>query len=566
MGERKKPNRGTDGGILRRIGLMLVCLAILPLPGWLRPGVDLQEAHGAPAWMGLYQRDGGAQNQAAASTELLFVGDVMLGRGVLESNQPFKHVSRLLTLSDLTIGNFEGSLADHTGSEANRSTDDSESPIRLIAPRSAVQQLKSAGFDLVSLGNNHSLDGGPAGLAETASVLRRAGIGVVGAGQGEAVALLPEIRNVNGVRIAFFGIDAVRQTSDPAVAVGKLDWQPARWKPERIPAAIQKARAASDVVVVLVHWGDEYENRASPSQIDAGRLLIEAGADLVIGSHPHVIQPTEIVEVDQGGGKRRGFVAYSLGNFVFDQNDPRTKPGLALKVRLDRQGVAEVEALVFDAGTAPRLPLGAPDPNILRRIKPKPAQVMYRCGGAGCEEVETGPAGDAPRFASGKIDLTGDGVAETVILRDSRITIYEGQNQVWESPPEWQVMDAALGDPNGDGRAEVALALLKPDAQGELKSHPFLIGYRGGIYRQVWGGSAVHFPILELDLLDVDQEGIPELVVLEQRAGDQTALTLWRWQGWVFSQVWSSREARLHNLETMYDHAGIPLIRVERDW
>ncbi|MCC6958002.1 MAG: hypothetical protein IT316_14475, partial [Anaerolineales bacterium] len=56
MGERKKPNRGSDGGILRRIGLMLVCLTILPLPGWLRPGVDLQEAHGAPAWMGLYQR------------------------------------------------------------------------------------------------------------------------------------------------------------------------------------------------------------------------------------------------------------------------------------------------------------------------------------------------------------------------------------------------------------------------------------------------------------------------------------------------------------------------------
>jgi len=549
MGERKKPNRGSDGGILRRIGLMLVCLTILPLPGWLRPGVDLQEAHGAPAWMGLYQRDGGAQNQAAASTELLFVGDVMLGRGVLDANQPFKHLSRLLTLPDLTIGNFEGSLADHTGSGASRSTHDAESPIRLIAPRSAVQQLKSAGFDL-----------------ETVSVLRRAGIGVVGAGQGEAVALLPEIRNVNGVRIAFFGIDAVRQASDPAAAVGKLDWQPARWKPERITAAIQEARAASDAVVVLVHWGDEYENRASPSQIDAGRLLIEAGADLVIGSHPHVIQPTEIVEVDQGGGKRRGFVAYSLGNFVFDQNDPRTKPGLALKVRLDRQGVAGVEALVVEIGTSPRLPLGAPDSNILRRIKPKPAQVMYRCGGTGCEEVETGPAGDARRFASGKIDLTGGGVAETVVLKGSRITIYEGQNLVWESPPEWRVMDAALGDPNGDGRAEVVLALLKPDAQGELKSHPFLIGYRGGIYRQVWGGSAVHFPILELDLLDVDQDGTPELVVLEQRAGDQTALTLWRWQGWVFSQVWSSPEARLHNLETMYDHAGIPLIRVERDW
>jgi hypothetical protein len=109
--------------------------------------------------------------------------------------------------------------------------------------------------------------------------------------------------------------------------------------------------------------------------------------------------------------------------------------------------------------------------------------------------------------------------------------------ETWQSLPEWQVVDLALGDPNDDGRAELLLALWKPDAAGLARSHPFILGYRDGAYRVLWGGSAVADPILGVELAELDGDGVEELIVLEQRSAIP-AISAWRWHGWGYTLLW----------------------------
>jgi hypothetical protein len=168
-------------------------------------------------------------------------------------------------------------------------------------------------------------------------------------------------------------------------------------------------------------------------------------------------------------------------------------------------------------------------------------------------------------FRTGAIDLTGDGVVEQVRLEEQQVIFCCGGVEVWRGLPEWRVVDLALGDPNDDGRRELLLALWKPDAAGVPRSHPFIIGYREGAYRILWGGSAVADPIREVELGDVDGDGVQELIVLEEW-GDGCAVTVWRWHGWGFSLMWRSPPGRYRDLALITggaDHPPIISVAVE---
>ena len=207
------------------------------------------------------------------------------------------------------------------------------------APRSALGALVDAGIDVVSLANNHALDFGDDSLKETIELLDGAHVLHAGAGAREADAHAPGVAVVRGHKIAFLAYVKVSAEGwhlggfDTATWEAKGDHAGIAWAdPARIAKDVAFAKRDAEHVVVMVHSGFEGASYPNIWQIRAAETAIDAGATLVIGAHPHVLQ-----------GARRyknGFIAYSLGNFVFDRTDIVSA---ILKVTLDARGVKDVE-------------------------------------------------------------------------------------------------------------------------------------------------------------------------------------------------------------------------------
>jgi poly-gamma-glutamate capsule biosynthesis protein CapA/YwtB (metallophosphatase superfamily) len=523
-------------------GFLLVCglVALRPTP-FRTPGIStaLENVY----W--LYSRTGGNTSAQDPTAEILVVGDVMLGRGVIEEANPFGELRQLLASTDLTVGNFEGVISSETPVIETCEDQSGSMPYRLVAPARDVVLLQEAGFNLLSLANNHSLDLGGASLLDTIERMARAGIKVVGVGSNLETAYRPLIVDIKGVQIGFLAIDAIPEPLKARASGQEL--QRATWKKDRVLEAIRNLDSLTDIVIILIHWGDEYEIRAGPNQHRAAQEMVDAGADAVIGSHPHVVQETQILE--KSDRKKDGFVAYSLGNFVFDQFEENSRIGLALKLVVDRTGLKTIQAVPVHAGPAPELLPPAESEELIDRIRPAPQWMGFQCNQIRCLPDSTPFVGGSGIFESEQIDLTGDGMPETIRLESGRVYVFESHRLAWESPQEWEVLDVALGDPNDDGRAEIMLTLQKLDKTGQLASHPFIIGHRGGIYRQVWGGSAVAIPIQEIELADIDGDRKQELIVLEEQKGGMKTIAVFKWDDWVFRLFWRSAPGRFVDLQ-----------------
>lgn len=252
------------------------------------------------------------------SASFLFVGDVMLDRHVRRAMdaQGALHVlggvRELLGSADLTIGNLEGPITESPSVSGGTKVGDPNN-MRFTFPITSASTLASFGFDLVLIGNNHMKDFGAAGVESTKRHLSAAGIAYVGDPNGAEIK--PVIREVNGVKAAFIAYNEF---------LG--------WKEEWTLQGIRDAkREGADLIVVLTHWGEEYVPAMPPRLTGLLERFRDAGAHLVVGSHPHVIG-----EVRDVGPMR---VYYSLGNFVFDQYwDEQVSCGLALKVTATKVG------------------------------------------------------------------------------------------------------------------------------------------------------------------------------------------------------------------------------------
>ena len=232
------------------------------------------------------------------------VGDIMLARRLTTLMQrhgpayPFERVRDLLE-ADVVVGNMEGAFTDRGTPLVKQYT--------FRTPPEFAASLSLAGLDAVSLANNHATDFGVPGLEDTLGALEQAGVRTFGAGPDvEKATSAAVVRADNGARVAFVGIDEIGEVlwagpGRPGVA---------RADPERVRAAVEAARHEADYVAVFAHWGTEYTHAPTARQRELAAAAVEAGADLVIGAHPHVLQPVE----------RMGdaLVLYSLGNFVFD--------------------------------------------------------------------------------------------------------------------------------------------------------------------------------------------------------------------------------------------------------
>ncbi len=269
---------------------------------------------------------------SAGAVTLLAVGDLMFGRRVESARQgkedpdPLAAVRETLAQADITFGNLECVL----GQEGDFADWKAYDKIRLGAPAGSVESLSASGFDIVSLGNNHVLDFGKEGLESTVRILKNAGIESVGLWKAQGLNK-PVVLDVKGVRVAFLAYSDVSPATFKADSDSPGTIPPL---PDILKRDIREARKSADRVVVSVHWGEEYRRVPTPKQRRLAREMVDLGADLVLGHHPHVVQPFERY--------RAGFIVYSLGNFLFDLRSPRAKESMVLKV-------------VFDKGWKPRV-------------------------------------------------------------------------------------------------------------------------------------------------------------------------------------------------------------------
>jgi poly-gamma-glutamate capsule biosynthesis protein CapA/YwtB (metallophosphatase superfamily) len=302
-----------------------------------------------------------ADEQQADVTTLTFVGDIMLGRGVAaarprDPGSALRAYAALLRAPDLTVGNLESTLSSDG---QPRQGDDS-----FAADPSVVPDLERAGFDVLTLANNHTGDYGPTALRQTLGRLDNSRIDRVGAGRDAADAWAPVVLRRNGVTFGFLAFNAIGETPRATAhspGVAEIRMQP-RLGPlndgdlARMSAAIGRLADRTDVVTVLPHWGDQYTHVAVPDQRRVARALIDAGADLVVGSHPHWVQGM--------AARARSVTAFSLGNFVFDMDfDPtgQTMEGVALDATFwgDRLMSATPQPYVLDPRFAPHPATGS---------------------------------------------------------------------------------------------------------------------------------------------------------------------------------------------------------------
>ena len=303
---------------------------------------------------------------SSGDASLIFVGDIMVaetpGELIARGEDPFQPFAALLSSHDVRIGNLECVVATTGTAE--------EKPYTFRADPRTLPVLKRH-FDAVSLANNHSGDFGKAAFAEQLALMDTAGLPYFGGGRDATAAHAPWIVERNGVRIALLGYVEFKprsfeaDASRPGVAWSGEDDDVI----EDIIAARRVHRA--DIVIPFMHWGWEDEPDPSPRLRAFARRMIDAGADLVVGGHPHVTQGAEYYR-----GKP---IIYSLGNFLFNGFDtPATTTGWVLSARVDRTGVVDWRTHVarLDANGVPHR-----DPTASSPCASPDRKVVNQCAG-----------------------------------------------------------------------------------------------------------------------------------------------------------------------------------------
>lgn len=250
------------------------------------------------------------------------VGDVMVHQtqyvraynpqtGNYDFRPSFEVIAPYLQEADLVVGNLETTLGgEKRGFSAYP---------RFNSPDEIVSALKDAGFDLLCTANNHSLDSGEKGLYRTIEVIEETGMKHFGTARSREERDSPLIVEVNGIKLSFLAY--TYGTNGLPIPEGK-EYIVNLIVEEQIIADIAGARReGADLVILYLHWGEEYRPEPTDEQKRLARVAAQAGADIILGSHPHVIQPMEYISAKESDGEdKRVFVAYSMGNFLSNQH------------------------------------------------------------------------------------------------------------------------------------------------------------------------------------------------------------------------------------------------------
>jgi len=224
------------------------------------------------------------------------VGDLIAQRGL---GWPWQYVTPVFAHADMSFVNMEGTVSNRGSPEPKQYTYRGDPAV--------IPAMAAAGVTVVTVANNHSLDFGPDALIDTVGDLASAGIAPVGGGADDAHAWEPAVVTKKGVRVAF--VAATRILPAGWAAGATTPGVASAYDERRLLAAVRGARARSDFVVAAIHWGTEGATDPGLEQVHLAHALIDAGAGLVLGAHPHVLQPVVTY--------KGGVIAYSLGNLVF---------------------------------------------------------------------------------------------------------------------------------------------------------------------------------------------------------------------------------------------------------
>ncbi|NTU31836.1 CapA family protein [Brevibacillus sp. HB1.1] len=274
------------------------------------------------------QASSGGDVQEQDSIQVAFVGDMILDKSV--GNQigrygvdyPFQKTGDFLKQADLTIGNLETPVSTRGRPEKKEYT--------YRAKPESLQGLVNAGFDVVNLANNHSLDYGMDALYDTMEHLKKAKIGYVGAGKNEEEAFAPYIQTIKGKRVAVIGISRVLPNER---------WYARKNKPglahaysyEPMLSHVKKAVAESDITIAVMHWNLEYKDYPEPYAREMAKKLIDSGVDAIVGSHSHSIMGVEFY--------KKAPIYYSVGNFVFTTSrNPKGREAMMVQLTFSKDG------------------------------------------------------------------------------------------------------------------------------------------------------------------------------------------------------------------------------------
>ena len=257
-------------------------------------------------------------------------------------NNLFEDVADVMHVADVSFANLETPIIEPTVQDP-WFLESGKFPL-FKGPPELAAALKWSNFHVVSVANNHSFDQGEKGIASTLDAVRRAGLVPIGAGHTRELAEGPEIMKVRGVNIGFLGatgflnIPTTFDTDEPQVAV---------LNDASLPAFCERVRelkARVDLVVMSIHWGEEDSEKPREREVAFAKALCEAGVDVVLGHHPHVLQPIEVFDAKDG---RRCVIAYSLGNFVTGNPKVTWRNGAIVIVEAARDPAGKVQLTTY---------------------------------------------------------------------------------------------------------------------------------------------------------------------------------------------------------------------------
>lgn len=262
------------------------------------------------------------------------IGDIIIGRSVYtkirqyDALHPFAQFATSLAGADLTVADLENAFSDRHAVIANDG-------MTFVSPASAAAGLAQSGIDVVNLANNHSYNGGAEGLLDTMQTLDRLGVKYTGAGPTSSAARQPVIVTVKQTRVAILGYSSITgstaaSSDTPGMNyVGMAPWGVLNdTELTAMTNDIHEAKSKADVVLVYYHWGTEYTHDANADQREVAHRAIDAGADVILGTHPHWVQGVEWYN--------NRLITYNLGNFIFDQEwSAQTKQGALLNLVFD---------------------------------------------------------------------------------------------------------------------------------------------------------------------------------------------------------------------------------------